>query len=42
VRDKKLDPIVLKTLTQYAHKNEEGKFALNTSLIKVHIEKAIF
>jgi len=35
VKDKKLEPIVLKALTQYAFKNEENKILLNPSLIKV-------
>jgi hypothetical protein len=35
VKDKKLDPPVLKGLVNYVHKNEEGQLVLNTSLIKV-------
>lgn len=35
VKDKKLEPSVLKALLPYAHINEENKLVVNTSLIKV-------
>ena len=36
VKDKKLEPVVLKGLVNYVHCNEEGKYVLNTGLVKVH------
>lgn len=34
VKDKKLEPVVLKSLTQYAYKNDKEEILLNPQLIK--------
>ncbi|CAD8059657.1 unnamed protein product [Paramecium sonneborni] len=41
VKDKKLEPVVLKSLTQYAFKNEKDEILLNPSLIKGQVNSIV-
>ncbi|CAD8043222.1 unnamed protein product [Paramecium primaurelia] len=41
VKDKKLEPVVLKSLTQYAFKNDKDELLLNPSLIKGQVNSIV-